>query len=62
MIHNQMSHNQAKKWVLSLVYRAAIDFKKSKKIENTSSHNSIEANMLRWMHANKFRKKIVEKK
>ena len=31
MIHNQMSHNQAKKWVLSLIYRAAIDFKKSKK-------------------------------
>ena len=31
MIHNQMSHNQAKNWVLSLIYRAAIDFKKSKK-------------------------------
>ena len=36
MIHNQMSHNQAKKWVLNLVYRAAIDFKKlKKKIEST---------------------------
>ena len=31
MIHNQMSHNQAKKWVPCFIYRAAIDFKKSKK-------------------------------
>ena len=31
MIHTQMSHNQAKNWVHSLIYRAAIDFKKSKK-------------------------------
>ena len=36
MIHNQMSHNKAKNWVLSLIYRAAIDFRKSKtKIEST---------------------------
>ena len=35
MIHNQMSHNQAKNWVLNLIYRAAIDFKKSKKNEST---------------------------
>ena len=26
-----MSHNQAKNWVLSFIYRAAVDFKKSKK-------------------------------
>ena len=31
MIHNQMSHNQAKNGVFSLIYRAAIDFKNSKK-------------------------------
>ena len=31
MIHNQMSHTQPKNLVLSLIYRAAIDFKKSKK-------------------------------
>ena len=38
MIHNQMSHNEAKNWVLSLIYRAAIDFKKiQKKIESTGS-------------------------
>ena len=36
MIHNQMSHTQPKNLVLSLIYRAAIDFKKSKKkIEST---------------------------
>ena len=31
MVHNHMSHNQAKKWVLSWIYRAATDFEKSKK-------------------------------
>ena len=31
MIHNHMSHNQAKKWALSLIYRVALDFEKSKK-------------------------------
>ena len=31
MVHNHMSHNQAKKWVLSWIYRVATDFEKSKK-------------------------------
>ena len=45
MIHNQMSHNQAKNWVLSLIYRAAIDFKKSKKkIESTGPRRFLNVN------------------
>ena len=31
MIHNHMSHNQVKKWVLSFIYRAAIYLKCPKK-------------------------------
>ena len=39
MNHDQMSHNQAKKWVLSFIYRAAVDLKKSKK--KLKPHNEL---------------------
>ena len=47
MVHNRMSHNQAKKWVLSWIYRAATDFEKSKKNDTTGPRWF-------WNHQKKF--------
>ena len=58
MIHNQMSHNQAKNWVLSLIYRAAIDFKKFKKnlktlnFTNRTDQINISSEILVFMQIN----------
>ena len=58
MIHNQMSHNEAKKWVLSLIYRAAIDFKKFKKnlktlnFTNRTDQINISSEILVFMQIN----------